>query len=263
MTSDMANSNDAQGQRSATSSSSPGAGVELSIVMPAYNEGARIAPTIREYLDHFSRIYGAAFEIVVVLNGCRDDTREVVEAAAQRSPSVRIIEFTQPLGKGGAIWEGLAVAYGNKLAFVDADNMVRAPEAEKLIRALDTHDVAIANRFAGVEEGGSSQPPMRKIISLGSRLWVRLFLGLPYEDTQCGAKAFRTVAWRHLAPEIQERSWAFDLDVLAHVRRLDLSVAEVPVRWRHVTEGSKVRPWKDVPRTLLSTLAIRRRSRPR
>jgi dolichyl-phosphate beta-glucosyltransferase len=240
-----------------------GSDFDLSIVMPAYNEGARIAPTLREYLDHFGHTYGTRFELVVVLNGCRDDTREVVEQVAQGSKSVRIIEFRQPLGKGGAIWEGLAVAHGSKLAFVDADNMVRAPEAEKLVRALDNHDVAIANRFAGVEEGGSSQPPLRKLISIGSRLWVRLFLGLPYEDTQCGAKAFRTVAWRHLAPEIRERSWAFDLDVLAHVRRLNLSVAEVPVRWRHVTEGSKVRPWKDVPRTLLSTLAIRRRSRNR
>jgi glycosyltransferase involved in cell wall biosynthesis len=249
-----------QENQSPAASSTEGS-VELSIVMPAYNEGSRIAPTIREYLDHFAHIYGNAFEIVVVLNGCRDDTREVVEQVAQGSSSVRIIEFTKPLGKGGAIWEGLAVAHGNKLAFVDADNMVRAPEAEKLVRALDTHDVAIANRFAGVEEGGTSQPPLRKIISLGSRLWVRLFLGLPFEDTQCGAKAFRTVAWRHLAPEIRERSWAFDLDVLAHVQRLDLSVAEVPVRWRHVVEGSKVRPWKDVPRTLLATIGIRRRSR--
>ena len=238
-------------------------GVNLSIVMPAYNESARIAPTIREYLDHFGHMYGTAFELVVVLNGCRDDTRDVVEQAAQGSPSVRIIEFTQPLGKGGAIWEGLAVAHGNKLAFVDADNMVRAPEAEKLVRALDTHDVAIANRFAGVEEGGASQPPLRKLISLGSRLWVRLFLELSYEDTQCGAKAFRTVAWRHIAPEIRERNWAFDLDVLAHVNRLGLSVAEVPVRWRHVAEGSKVRPWKDVPRTLLATIGIRRRARRR
>ncbi len=243
--------------------STSGKGVDLSIVMPAYNEGARIAPTLREYLEQFGRVYGTAFEVVVVLNGCRDDTRKVVEQVAQGSRSVRIIEFTQPLGKGGAIWEGLAVAHGSKLAFVDADNMVRAPEAEKLVRALDTHDVAIANRFTGVEEGGSSQPPLRKLISLGSRLWVRLFLGLPFEDTQCGAKAFRAVAWRHIAPEIHERSWAFDLDVLAHVHRLDLSVAEVPVRWRHVTEGSKVRPWVDVPRTLIATLGIRRRSRQR
>ena len=235
--------------------------IELSIVMPAYNEGTRIAPTIREYVAHFTPLYGEAFEIVVVLNGCRDNTREVVEQAAKGSPAVRTIEFMRPLGKGGAIWEGLAVAHGQKLAFVDADNMVRAPEAEKLVRALDSYDVAIANRFDGVEEGGVSQPLLRRLITKLSRLWISGFLGLPYKDTQCGAKAFRTVAWRRIAPEVQERGWAFDLDVLAHVQRMGYDVAEVPVRWRHVVEGSKIRPWKDVPKTLLATVAIRRRTR--
>lgn len=243
------------------SSKQPSPSIELSVTMPAYNEGRRIEPTIREYLAHFEPIYGSGFEVVVVLNGCRDDTREVVEQASGGSKAVRIIEFAQPLGKGGAVWEGLAVARGQKLAFVDADNMVRAPETEKLIRALDSHDVAIASRFGGVEEGGGNQPPLRRLISKTSRLWVRLFLGLPYKDTQCGAKAFRNVAWRRIAPEIRERGWAFDLDVLAHVNRMGFTVAEVPVKWKHIAEGSKVRPWKDVPRTLLATLAIRRRVR--
>ncbi|MDA1035917.1 MAG: glycosyltransferase [Chloroflexi bacterium] len=233
--------------------------IELSIVMPAYNEEGRIGPTLREYVEHFRRLYNDAFEIVVVLNGCVDDTRGVVEAEAQAAPEIRIIEFQQPMGKGGAIWEGLAVAHGEKVGFVDADNMVRAPEAEKLIRALDSADIAIANRFAGAEEDGRSQPPLRKLISQGSRLWVRYFLGLPYSDTQCGAKAFRTAAWRLIAPKVRERGWAFDLDVLAQARQLDLKVAEVPVRWKHIVEGSKVRPWKDVPQTLWATLSIRRR----
>ena len=246
---------------SAAQSSEPNGVIELSIVMPAYNEAARITPTIREYLDHFAPAYGETFEIIVVMNGCRDDTREVVEQAAAGNRAVRVIEFTQPLGKGGAIWEGLAVANGNRLAFVDADNMVRAPEAEKLIRALDSHDVAIADRFAGVEEGGTSQPPLRKLISRASRLWVRMFLGLPYADTQCGAKAFRIAAWRRIAPRVVEREWAFDLDVLAQVQSMDFSVAEVPVRWRHIVEGSKVRPWRDVPTTLWATLRIRRSAR--
>ena len=235
--------------------------IALSIVMPAYNEARRIGPTLREYAEHFRPIYGDGFEIVVVLNGCVDDTRSVVEAAARTAPEIRIIEFPRPLGKGGAIWEGLAIANGELLAFVDADNMVRAPEAEKLIRALDSADVAIANRFAGVEEGGRSQPLLRRLITRATRLWVRYFLGLPYSDTQCGAKAFRTAAWRRIAPHVRERRWAFDLDVLARARRLELKVAEVPVRWRHVTEGSKVRPWKDVPLTLWATVGIRRRAR--
>jgi dolichyl-phosphate beta-glucosyltransferase len=235
--------------------------VELSIVVPAYNEAQRISPTLHEYGAHFKRLYGDAFELVVVLNGCSDNTRKVVEEIAASVPQVRVIEFVRPLGKGGAIWEGLAVANGNRLVFVDADNMVRAPETEKLVRALDSHDVAIADRFAGVQEGHPGQGPLRRLISAGSRRWVRNFLGLPFSDTQCGAKAFRNVAWRMIAPRVFERGWAFDLEVLAHSVRLDLKIAEVAVRWRHVAEGSKVRPWRDVPQTLWATVLIRRRMR--
>ena len=237
----------------------PPAPLELSIVVPAYNEADRIRPTLEEYAAHFTPIYGDGFEIVVVLNGCRDDTRGVVESVAREAHQVRLIEFVRPLGKGGAIWEGFASARGRRLAFVDADNMVRAPEAEKLVRALDTHDVAIADRFSA-RGGDAGQPLARKLIGQVSRLWVRWFLGLPYSDTQCGAKAFRAAAWRAVAPSIVERSWAFDLDALAHVHRLGFSVAEVQVRWHHVTEGSKLRPWKDLPQTYLATYGIRRRA---
>ena len=235
--------------------------MDLSIVMPAYNEAGRIGPTLREYVERFRHLYSDRFEIVVVLNGCVDDTREVVRIEARIAPEIRVIEFQQPMGKGGAIWEGFAVAQGELVSFVDADNMVRAPEVEKLIRALDSADIAIANRFSGVEESGRNQPLLRKLISGASRWWVRNFLGLPYSDTQCGAKAFRAAAWWQIAPSVRERGWAFDLDVLAHAHQLNLNVVEVPVRWKHVAEGSKVRPWKDVPLTLWATLGIRRRTR--
>ena len=233
--------------------------IKLSIVMPAYNEAARIGPTLREYVEHFRPAYGDAFEVVTVLNGCTDATRDVIEEVARAAPQVRIVEFAQPLGKGGAIWEGLALAEGDQVAYVDADNMVRAPEAEKLIRALETHDLAIADRFSGTEEGGAGHSGLRKLISAGSRLWSRVFLRLPYSDTQCGAKAFRSSVWRMLAPRVFERGWAFDLEVLVQAKSMDLRVAEIPVRWRHVAEGSKIRPWKDVPLTLWATLRIRRR----
>ena len=238
----------------------PAAPIELSIVVPAYNEEDRIRPTLEEYAAHFAPIYGDGFEIVVVLNGCRDDTRGVVEAVARDAPQVRLIESARPTGKGGAIWEGFAAARGRLLAFVDADNMVRAPETEKLVRALDTHDVAIADRFSATADE-AAQPLTRKLIGRLSRLWVRWFLGLPYSDTQCGAKAFRAEAWRAVAPSIVERGWAFDLDVLAHVHRLGFSVAEVQVLWHHVTEGSKLRPWRDLPQTYAATFGIRRRAR--
>ena len=232
--------------------------LELSIIVPAYNEALRIRPTLEEYAAHFAARYDDRFEVVVVLNGCTDDTRSVVESVMEQAPQVRMLEFAEALGKGGAIRQGLGAAQGRILAFVDADNMVRAPETQRLIDALGASDVAIADRFGGRDLGGG-QPPLRRLASRLLRLWVRLALRLPYRDTQCGAKAFRAEAWRTLEPLACETGWAFDLDVLANARRLGLSVAEVPVAWRHVAEGSKIQTWRAGPEVLLATLRIRRR----
>ncbi len=232
----------------------------LSIVIPAYNEQERIRPTLEEYVEHFRSWYEGDFEIVVVLNGCRDNTRGVVEDVAASAPEVRLAEFAAPLGKGGALREGLALAEGSLILFVDADNMVRAPEAAKLVDALEEHDIAIGDRFHGEdEEGGKSRS--RRFVSKASRLWVRRFLSLPYSDTQCGAKALRAEAWRTIAPHIRENGWAFDLDLLGHAERLGCSIVDVPVRWQHIAEGSKVQAWRDAPATFLATFRIRSRMR--
>ena len=233
---------------------------QLSIVIPAYNEAARIRPTLEEYASHFTGRYGDGFEIVVVLNGCTDDTRAVVENVTQHSPQVRLIEFATPLGKGGAVWEGFAAARGARLAFADADNMVRAPETQRLISALDDYELAIGDRFGGGSSGGG-RPLSRQLASKAMRTWVRFFLGLRFQDTQCGAKAVRASAWQTLAPHVREKGWAFDLDLLANAKRLGFSVAEVPVAWKHVEEGSKLRTWQAGAEALLATLRIRRRQR--
>ena len=81
--------------------------VELSIVIPAYNEQERIRPTLEEYVAHFRTSHTGSFEVIVVLNGCRDDTRSVVEAVAANAAEIRLVEFQKPLGKGGALYEGL------------------------------------------------------------------------------------------------------------------------------------------------------------
>ncbi len=232
--------------------------LQLSIVIPAYNEAARIRPTLEEYASYFTEPYGDGFEIVVVLNGCTDDTRAVVESVTQKAPQVRLIEFARPLGKGGAVWEGFAAARGARLAFADADNMVRAPETQRLINALDDYDLAIGDRFGGGSSGGE-RPLSRRLASKAMRTWVRFFLGLRFQDTQCGAKAVRAPAWQALAPHLRERGWAFDLDLLANANRLGYNVAEVPVAWKHMEEGSKLRTWQAGPEALFATLRIRRR----
>ena len=151
-------------------------------------------------------------------------------------------------------------AQGSLIAYVDADNMVSAKETQKLISALEKSDIAIADRFNG-NQLGKTQPVIRRIISVCSRIWIKYFLGLPYSDTQCGAKAFKAAAWDRISPQVAETGWAFDLEVLALAKKLNLSVAEIPVEWKHIVEGSKVRAWKDVPATLWATLRIKKSMR--
>lgn len=223
--------------------------------MPAFNEEDRIEKTLNEYAEHLASTYGESAEIIIVLNGCTDRTGDVVKTISNIRSTVRVLEFPEPLGKGGAVWEGLALARGRMMMYVDADNMVRFPEAQLLVNALANSDIAIGDRFT-VQQKHKSQPIIRRIISGAARLWIHHFLRLPYRDPQCGAKAFRFEAWQRLAPLVREKGWAFDMDVLCHARSQEMIVEEIPVRWTHVVEGSKVRAWKDVPQTLLATVRI-------
>jgi dolichyl-phosphate beta-glucosyltransferase len=232
----------------------------ISIIIPAFNEELRIGATLRDYLGYFCENHNSDFEIITVLNGCSDNTRGVVLHIADGSPEIRMLEFEKPLGKGGAIWHGFNAARGRVIVFVDADNMVGPSQADLLLDSLDSYHVAIADRFSRAHSG-SGQSLGRKFISTFGRVWIRMVLGLHHSDTQCGAKAFRANAWRLIGPHIQEKGWAFDLDVLNHVKLLALRVDEVPVYWRHVPQGSKVRMITAVPEVLIASLRIRYRTR--
>lgn len=233
---------------------------DISIVIPAFNEETRIGPTLTDYVEYFRENYSNAFEIIVVLNGCSDDTKTIVEQIGHGFSDVHVLEFKQRLGKGGAIWKGFQAARGRSILFVDADNMVGPSQADRLIGSLASHHVAIADRFSQDDSDGG-QSLGRKIVSTLGRLWIRIVLGLRYSDTQCGAKALRAEAWELIATHIRETGWAFDLDLLSNAKVLGLTVGEVPVLWRHVADGSKVRMITAIPEVLVATLRIRYRSR--
>ena len=215
--------------------------MDVSIVIPAHNEEGRIGPTLRAYADEFHAAHADRWELVVALNGCTDGTRAVVEAAAVERPAIRWVAEDSVLGKGAAVRAGLREARGARVAFVDADNMVGPGETRKLLDALDGHDIAVGWRKQELALAPQSRSWARRAISGASPMWSRSFLGLGVHDPQCGAKALRREALDALLPTLRETGWALDLELLAAARRLGLRVAETPVEWRHVAEGSKVR----------------------
>ena len=224
--------------------------MDVSIVIPAHNEEARIGPTLRAYADAFHPAFGERWELVVALNGCTDATREVVDEAAAACPAVRWIVEDAVLGKGAAVLAGLRESSGARVAFVDADNMVGPYETRKLLDALDAPgdsggpagaDVAVGWRKDELSLEPQSRSWARRAVSGISRTWSRRFLALAVHDPQCGAKALRREALDALLPLLSETGWALDLELLAAARQLGLRVTEAPVAWRHVAEGSKVR----------------------
>ena len=215
--------------------------MDLSIVIPAHNEETRIGPTLQAYAAEFHSMYARNWELVVVLNDCTDDTRGVVDMAAAECPAIRWTVYDDVLGKGAAVRAGLAQATGAKAAFVDADNMVGPGETRKLLEALDAYDVAIGWRRHDLALEPRSRPLPRRVLSGISPTWARGFLRLPFHDPQCGAKALRRHALDAVLPSLRETGWALDLELLLAARRLGFTATEVPVAWRHVEEGSKLR----------------------
>ena len=214
--------------------------MDISIIIPAYNEETRIANTLTAYAANFSAKYHDRWELLVILNGCTDKTEEVVAAAGRNCPAIRGIVYKEKLGKGGAILQGLRAAVGEAVAFVDADNMVSPLETAKLLEGLETHDLAIGWRRPDLALATEPPPWIRRMASMVLPLWVRYFLNLRYQDPQCGAKAMRKSALIAMLPLLTEHGWALDLSLLMAANDLRLTVTDIPVSWLHVDKGSKV-----------------------
>ena len=110
--------------------------MKLSIIIPAYNEQSRIGRTLSQYLRFYDEIYRDNFELIVVLNGCRDNTLDVVKDFTLKYPQLKFVDIKEAIGKGGAVIEGFKLAQGDLIGFTDADNATIAPEFYKLIKNI-------------------------------------------------------------------------------------------------------------------------------
>jgi glycosyltransferase involved in cell wall biosynthesis len=209
----------------------------VTLVIPAHNEERRLDATVREYGRAFTAVFGPRFEIVVVANGCEDSTADVARALRRDHP-VRLIDISQPVGKGGAILAGFRAARGGRVVFADADGATAASSLLDLLEDLRRFDVAIGSRRLASSVILRGQPIRRRVLGRAYGLVAGVAFGLPIRDLQCGAKAFRLKAARRLARVVDERGWAFDLDLLLSARRLGLSVVERSVVWGDVPGSS-------------------------
>lgn len=229
---------------------------QYSIVVPAYNERARIGGTLEQMLEHV-RAQRWNAEIVVVNDGSRDDTAGFVGQFAAVHPEVRLIENPGNQGKGYSVRNGVLNARGEVILFTDADMSSPITEAAKLIAALEQGaDVAIGSRWLDSTLQFQRQSIKRQIMSRAFNIYTRAILTFPYHDTQCGFKAFTRRAAQMIFPLQRINRWGFDAEIIYLAHHMKLRVAEVGVKWGH-DEDSKLHPWRDGFYMGLDTLRIR------
>jgi dolichyl-phosphate beta-glucosyltransferase len=227
-----------------------------SIVIPAYNEGARLGATLVKVLDYVRHQEWDA-EVVVVNDGSRDNTAEIVREFAERDPVVRLIENPGNRGKGYSVRNGILNARGEVILFSDADLSSPIEETPKLLQALAAGaDIAIGSRWLKVELQTQRQSLHRQLFGRVFNLLLRLILGLQFADTQCGFKAFTRRAAQTILPLQRIERWGFDPEILFLARKFGFRVAEVPVIWGH-SGGTRIHPLIDGAHMFQEMLRVR------
>lgn len=225
-------------------------------MIPAYNERDRILPTLESVLAYAGR-QGWNAEVLVVDDGSRDETAEIVTQFAARHPMVRLVRNPGNRGKGYSVRNGMLRASGEILLFSDADLASPIEESEKLFAAIAAGaDIAIGSRWIRSELQTQRQPLHRQLMGRLYNLLMRIVLGLNFKDTQCGFKAFkRSTAQRIFQFQKIER-WGFDPELLYLARKFGLRVVEIPVAWAH-QEGARIHPVRDGMRMFGELLTVR------
>ncbi len=229
----------------------------LLLLIPAYNEERRIEPVLRDYAAYFRDQYRGPFSLVVVLNGCRDDTRGVVRKVAAEFPAIRQLEFADPIGKGGALIEGLKLApLADAIGYVDADGATPPRAFHDLVRRLPEADCVIASRWLPgavlhVEQSGN-----RRFASRVFHCIVELLFRMHIRDTQCGAKVMRRPAVEQIHDSLRIADMAFDINLLYSLKRGGFRILEAPTEWTDKI-GSKVTLFRTSLTMFLSVVRVR------
>jgi len=228
--------------------------LDLSVIVPAYNEASRIVPMLEAAAKHLQSIPSRSSEIIVVDDGSRDNTAGVVLAAVSTLPAcnvrtrkfdLRVISLSKNRGKGAAVKHGFLHARGRRLLMVDADGASQFSDLELLWRALDEidvggHAVAVGSRAYLVDtDAVVKRSFIRNLLMRGLHLCLKT-LGVGHiRDTQCGFKLFTRESARLLFPPMHIAHWIFDVELLILAHMLGIPVAEVPIAW-HEVQGSKI-----------------------
>lgn len=226
--------------------------VELSVIMPFYNPGDALAPTVRRAHEALSEA-GVGFEIIAVSDGSTDGSERTLEGMPEE---VRVVILPANRGKGGALHAGFARASGSWLGFVDSDGDIDPAHLVDYLAVARRkgHDIVFANKKH--ENSTSASSPFRKLVSFGFSSVVGTLFALGVNDTQTGCKVVRRDVMADLLPRLRETRFAFDLELfVAAVSAGFRDLHAEPVRLEERMSGSTVTK-KVILRTLTDALAV-------
>jgi glycosyltransferase involved in cell wall biosynthesis len=231
--------------------------LDLSIVIPAFNEESRLPKTLDSVIDYLqSRTYRA--EILVVDDGSTDQTSAVINSYRQKYPGLRSISNGGNRGKGFSVRHGMLEALGEIALFSDADLSTPIEEADKLLAPIRERnfDAAIGSRAMDRSLIQVHQSAIREMAGIFFNRMVQWILGIQFSDTQCGFKAFRRDRAQVIFEQQRIERFGFDPEILFLAKRNGLRVAEIPVRWSH-DAATKVNVATDGLRMFLELILIR------
>ena len=229
---------------------------QYSIVIPAYNEAARITGALESVVGCI-RSRGWFAEVVVVDDGSRDQTAAIVRAFAANAPEVRMLQNPGNRGKGYSVRHGILQSFGEIVMFTDADLSAPIEEAEDLFAALaGGADIAIGSRWLERTRQTIRQPLYRQFFGRCFNGVTRMIMGLPFADTQCGFKAFTRAAAQTVFQLQTIERWGFDPEILFIALKRGYRIAEIPVSWAH-DERTRMSYLKDGMRMLQDIAIVR------
>ncbi len=228
----------------------------LSVVVPCYNEEKRLSEGFNHYYSYLkTRNY--PWELILVNDGSRDKTPEIMQNLAKNKANVNIITYPKNRGKGFAISRGMLNARGKFVLFTDIDHSVDISTIQEFFRYFDTgYKTVIASRRVPGSKFITRQPILREFLGRGFTFLVNLLIYWGVKDATCGFKAFENKTAKKIFKKISIYDWAFDAEIIFICKKLKIKFAQAPVAWKDV-RGSKVALKKDILKSLWGVVKIR------
>jgi len=234
---------------------SDGTPIELSIIVPSYNEELRL-PLSLDRIAAYVAESGRSAEVLVVDDGSKDGTAAVAAAYTNRIANLRVLKNGENRGKGYSVRHGMVEAKGAVVLFTDADLSAPIEEADKLLAAMGEYDVAIGSRAMDRSLIKVHESAFREFAGIVFNKIVQIVLRLPFVDTQCGFKAFRREPCRIIFEQQKIERFGFDPELLYLARHHGLKSVEIPVRWSH-SPATKINMMRDSIQMFLDVFTIR------